>query len=438
MIYCARCLYPNNHPLNLIIDEEGVCSGCRVHEEKDFLDWPGRFERLHQLADRYRSKSGKNYDCIVPVTGARDSFFTVHIVKNILKLKPLLVQYNQHYNTQVGIRNLAYLRIIFNCDMIAKVVAPQTIQALNKTTLIERGSMYWHCLAGKSTFPVQSAVFYKIPLIIFSAHQGIDQVGMFSHLDEVEMTRKYRTEHDLLNLEIETLINKHPHLDRLNLEAFQYPDDREIQAIGVRGIYLNNFLRWDSKEQHELMIDLYQYETKSQFRTFDNYNDVDCHHYSGLHDLIKFMKYGYGKATDHACREIRLKRMTREDGIKMVNRYRDIYPPDIDLFLEWMDMGKDELFEYIDQHRDKQIWHFNENNNWELKDCVTRHYIEPKKLSDARLVDQTDCEFRKSSNEEVEVSENSYTIIGRGFVDGKEPSSPMTDAVQIPSSAGIN
>jgi hypothetical protein len=119
---CARCLYEINHPLGLVLDEEGVCSGCRVHEEKDSLDWAERWNRLEQLVRQYRSLDGRTYDCIVPVTGGGDSYYLVHVVKNLLKLNPLLVTYNRYYNTELGIRNLANLRIRFDCDILVQNV----------------------------------------------------------------------------------------------------------------------------------------------------------------------------------------------------------------------------------------------------------------------------------------------------------------------------
>ena len=126
MKYCVRCLYPENHPLGLTFDEHGVCSGCRVHEEKDALDWAERLERLRKLVAPFRCRTRTIHDCIVPVSGARDSYFIVHVVKNILGLNPLLVTYNKHYNTRRGVRNLAYLRTIFDCDCLTQTVAPQT------------------------------------------------------------------------------------------------------------------------------------------------------------------------------------------------------------------------------------------------------------------------------------------------------------------------
>ena len=104
MIYCKRCFYPANHPLGITFDDNGVCSGCQIHEEKDSLDWAERKNALTNLLNEYKSTSGRIYDCIVPVSGARDSYFTVHMIKNVFKMHPLLVTYNKHYNTKIGIR----------------------------------------------------------------------------------------------------------------------------------------------------------------------------------------------------------------------------------------------------------------------------------------------------------------------------------------------
>src|ERR1700730_7088151 len=118
MNYCTRCLYPANHPLHLTFDAEGVCSGCRVHEEKDLFDWPERREMLRAILDDYRTHTRTIHDCIIPVSAARDLYFIVDLVKNEFKMRPLLVTYNKHYNTRAGIRNLAYLRTLLGCDIM--------------------------------------------------------------------------------------------------------------------------------------------------------------------------------------------------------------------------------------------------------------------------------------------------------------------------------
>jgi N-acetyl sugar amidotransferase len=364
--FCSRCLYPSNHPLNLVIDDDGVCSGCRVHEEKDLLNWGTRKEKLKMILDGYKNVSGNNYDCIIPVSGARDSYFIVDTIKNEFGLNPLLVTYNKQYNTDVGARNLAELRIKFDCDIMTLTVNPETVKKITRATIRKMGSIYWHCLAGQTVFPVQIAVKFKIPLIIWGAHQGIDQVGMFSHLDEVEMTRKYRKEHDLMGYEADDLIDEFDDITEQDIVQYKYPDDKEIERVGVRGIYLNNYIRWDTKAQHEKMITKYNYETTTQTRTFDNYNDVDCYNYSDVHDYIKFIKHGYGKVTDHVSREVRLRRMSREEGLQNILNYVQKRPLNLDLFLNWIGMSENGFYYMLDQFRNKDLWKRNQNWEWEF------------------------------------------------------------------------
>ena len=417
MNYCARCVYPANHPLNITFDDEGVCSGCRVHEEKDVLDWRERGERLRRLFDEFRSRTGRDYDCIVPVSGARDSYFIVHVVKNVYKMHPLLVTYNKHYNTQVGIRNLAYLRTLFGCDIVTLTVAPQTVQKITRATLERNASMYWHCIAGQTVFPVTTAVRFKIPLIVWGAHQGVDQVGMFSHLDEVEMTRKYRKDHDLMGYEAEDLVGDETGLTESDMVPFRYPHDKEIESVGVRGIYLNNYVRWDSKAQHESMIRQYGYESTPQHRTFDTYNDVDCFHYSDLHDYIKFAKWGYGKASDHAAREIRLRRLAREQGIERIARFEPLLPDPsrLRLFLDWIGMTREELQAHVDRHRDPRAWRLTETGEWRLLDSVRAHIDDPRAPGSRLELREQGCDFKVTPSRAPDVADDRYVLIGKGW-----------------------
>lgn len=417
MQYCKRCLYPKNHPLGITFDEQGVCSGCRVHEEKDSLNWQDRGEKLQKILESFRNKDGKNYDCIIPVSGARDSYFIVDTIKNVYKMHPLLVAYNKQYNTETGIRNLAYLKTLLECDIISQTVSPDVVKKVTRATVKELGSMYWHCIAGQTVFPVQIAVRLKIPLIIFGAHQGLDQVGMYSHLDEAEMTRRYRKDHDLMGLEAEDLVGKEG-ITKADMVPFKYPHDKEIEKVGVRGIYLGNYIPWDSKAQHELMIEKYDYQTAFQQRTFDTYNDVDCFHYSDLHDYIKFLKWGYGKVTDHACREIRLKRLTQEEGIDLVKKYQFLEPSknNIALFLDWLGMPEQDFWHHIGQKRDLRIWGKNEKQEWQLLDSVVSH-IKDNGVDNVRLEKKENCQFLVNTREGISEKEDKYVLIGRGWVD---------------------
>lgn len=362
---CKRCLYSSDHPLGLTFDEEGICSGCRVHEEKDTLDWSQRLGILKELVRPYRNGNGSLPDCIVPVSGARDSFFIVDFVKNVLGLKPLMVTYNKHYNSDIGIRNLAALQSFVGADMMTMTVSPEKVKAVTKETLYHLGSMYWHCLAGQTVFPVQTAVRFEIPLIIWGAHQGIEQVGMYSHLDEVEMTRKYRHEHDLMGFEAEDLMAI-SELSEDHWAPYRYPSDQDLGRVNVRGIYLGNYVRWDTKAQHEQMLRKYGYEVEPLGRTMDSYNDVDCIHYTGIHDYIKVLKWGYGKATDHASREIRYGRWSRKEAGPQVLELETQPPEDIPDFLSWIGWSNEQFREIIERHRNPKFW-MKTKGEWRLR-----------------------------------------------------------------------
>jgi N-acetyl sugar amidotransferase len=346
---CRRCLYPAHHPLGISFDDDGVCSGCRVHEEKDRLDWRDRAGQLARLLDGYRGRTRGRHDCIVPISGGRDSFFVVHQVRKVYGLNPLLVVYNRHHNSRAGIYNIARLRTVFGCDIVTLTLAPKVVKRMMRATLAKRGSFHWHTLAGHTVFPVQQAVSLKIPLIVWGAHQGLEQVGMFSHRNEVEMTRRYRKEHDLMGLEPEDMVDREG-LTESDLQPLFYPADADLVRSGVRGVYLGNYIRWDSKAQHEQMVDLYDYYMGTLARTFDNYNDVDDLHFAGAHDVIKFRKHGYGKATDDACREIRFGRLTRDEGASLAKAYQRKAAPDFAGLANFIGTTEQEILRHVDHH----------------------------------------------------------------------------------------
>jgi len=361
-------LYKSDHPLGLEINDQGICSGCLIHEEKDNLDWDSRWQDLEELVRPYRSFQKIKYDCIVPVSGAGDSYFIMHLVKEKLKLNPLVVSYNKYFNTPLGIKNLANLRSKFNVDILIQNVNPNHVKKITKTTLRTMGSMYWPCIAGQTVFPVQTSIRYKIPLIIWGAHQGVEQVGMFSHLHNVEMTRRYRKDHDLMGFEADDLMTIFDTLTEEEICQYRYPSDSDLRRNSTIGIYLGNFVRWDPKKQHEEMIKKYDYITSKFSRTFDCYDYGDCYNYMNLHDRIKLYKTGFSKVTDHVCREIRHGRLTRDKGENIIQYYQDQPAQYINLFLEWLGLKEIPLEFLLNVHRNKNKWTEEVPGNWRLND----------------------------------------------------------------------
>lgn len=409
--FCRRCLYSSAHPLGLTLDKEGICSGCRIHEEKNRIDWSYRWSELKRLVQPYRSIDGRNYDCIVPVTGAQDSYYVVHLVKNRLGLNPLLVTYNKYFNTPLGIRNLANLRIRFNCDILYQNVNPISVKKITKATLRRFGSVYWHCLAGQTVFPVQTAVRYRVPLIIWGAHQGLEQVGMFSHEHSVQMTRRYRKDHDLMEYEADDLLSVFDTLKEADVWQYRYPDDRELHAVGVTGIYLGNYVRWDPKPQHELMMEKYDYRTSAFTRTFDCYDYVDCYTYMGVHDLLKLYKHGYSKVTDHACREIRHGRLSRGKGLDLIKKFEHAPATDLNLFCNWLGITPLSLQFLLDQHRNPSYWTECSPGNWTFNGWSAQSGGVPR---DPETESVTDLNFVATDTREYG-QERRYVVIGKGY-----------------------
>jgi hypothetical protein len=276
--------------------------------------------------------------------------------------------------------------------------------------LRELGSIYWPCIAGQTVFPVQTAVRYQVPLIIWGAHQGIEQVGMFSHENEVEMTRRYRKDHDLMGFEADDLLSIFNTVTEDDIWQYRYPDDHSLNIVGVRGIYLGNYVRWDPKSQHEKMVKMYGYQGSRFSRTFDTYDHVDCHNFMHLHDHLKYIKHGYTKVTDHACREIRHGRLSRGEALALIGFYENQPAHHLNLFCEWLNIHPQSLTFMVDQHRNKKVWIKQDVHKWNIikkNDPVNMEISETTKI-----VERLGFEVNQSNNCNLA---DRYITVGKGW-----------------------
>ena len=414
IFFCKKCLYANTHPFGLTFNDKDVCSGCEIHKEKYNLDWNERFKKLIRITKQYKSKSKKNYDCIVPVSGGSESYFVLDIVKNKLKLNPLLVFYNKYYNTDLGVRNLSNLRIKFDCDIIIQNINPISVKKITRTTFREFGSIYWHCIAGQTVFPVQSAVDLEIPLIIWGAHQGNEQVGMFSHTHEVEMNRRYRKDHDLMGYEPDDLLSAYNILSEDDIWQYRYPDDYDLKRVGVRGIYLSNYIPWDPKTQDELMIKKYNFKTSINNRTFETYDHVDCYNYHDLHDMLKLYKHGYSKVTDHATREIRHGRINQSEAQKLVMIYELKKFKYTDYFRDWLGIDATALRFITDLHKNRNFWKVKDWNlkTWKFNGLSQMRNVKQSSLSIKKIEKKMNFIINDKMQGKNKIK---YFIIGKGY-----------------------
>lgn len=377
--YCTCCVYPAVSATPLTFDEEGVCTGCRVTEQKKKIDWDKRWQMLGELTNEYRSSS--NYDIIIPVSGGKDSYYQTHIVVKELKLKPLLVTYHGNNYLPEGEYNLHRMREVFDCDHIIVSPSIPMLIKMNRLGFRLQGDMNWQNHCGIFTVPIQVAIRYKVPLMLWGEHGYMDLGGMYSYNDFVEFTAKHRLEHGLRGYDWDDFTDEG--LERLgrpelkegltakDLLWAQYPSDEEIDEIGVRGIYLNNFVNWDANEHVKLVMREYDWRPAQQpfERTYRRFSNLDDMHENGIHDYLKFIKLGYGRGSDHACKDIRAGKMTRDEGIEMVRHYDHVKPRrDLDRWLDYVGMTEEEFDRVCDTFRDPRVWRI-KDGQW-LKDNI--------------------------------------------------------------------
>ncbi|MEM0952090.1 MAG: N-acetyl sugar amidotransferase, partial [Cyanobacteria bacterium P01_H01_bin.74] len=258
MQYCSYCVYPYVSAVPLNFDQNNVCSGCQVHEQKKKINWTERKTWLEELVLPYRSKDQGNYDCIIPVSGGKDSWYQTWYVTEVLKMNPLLVTYNGNNYLDVGLRNLKRMREVFGVDHHFFSPSPNLLKKLNRLCFRKMGDMNWHAHAGIFTYPVQVAVQLNIPLIIWGEHGFTDLGGMFSMHDMIEMTAKFRLEHAQRGYDWVDMLDEnnppawHEGIQPKDMLWCRYPHDDDLADVGVRGIYLGNFVDWDANKQTEL------------------------------------------------------------------------------------------------------------------------------------------------------------------------------------------
>lgn len=346
---CVRCLYREDHPFGLVLDAEGICSGCRTHEEKADLDEGVGLERLEadirRAAAQHPQRTGAGgYDCVVPIRGTPEHFYVLDVLVRRLGLNPLVVVYNSQFNSRVGIRNVDRLREVFDVDLYLYTTNPELYRKFVRESLASMSSVRWPFLAGSTSLPVRVAVEKRIPVVVWPLHQPTEQAGVHGYAEHNRMMRRDRHEFDLLGVEPDDLLSTNSTLLPNDVEDLRYPSDRRLAATGVIGVHLSNYLPWDSRRFSEEMIDRHGALPARNVRTFDTYDRVDDMVYMTVHDLLKQRRVGYGRVTDSLCREIRFGRVDRGTALEVRDHFeRQVPERELGSFLRWLGMRREAL-----------------------------------------------------------------------------------------------
>lgn len=372
--YCKKCVYPGIAATPLTFDKNGVCSGCRTHEEQKTVDWKRRRQMFEKLIDQYRSKDRSNYDLVIAVSGGKDSFWQAHIFCKEYGLKVLFVCYAENNHTEVGMRNIQRMKEHFKGDFLHFTPEVNVLKKLNRLGMTKMGDPNWHTHIGIMTLPINIAAKFGVKLFNYGEHGFMNLGGMHSYNDLVEFTKKYRTEHMCRGYEWSDFVGGEEGLAEQDFVWAKYPTDEEIERIGLRGIFISNYFGWSQLDHLQKMVDLYGFETYDRpfdrtYRKDSNLNDI---HDNGIHDYMKYVKFGYGRATDHACRDIRNGVITREQGIEYVREYDHVIPGDIPRWLEYTGWTRSQFDREADRFRDPRVWAKNECGQW-IKDNIWNH-----------------------------------------------------------------
>ncbi|MGD1904631.1 MAG: N-acetyl sugar amidotransferase [Leptolyngbyaceae cyanobacterium] len=371
--WCTACVYPSISAAPMEFDDQGVCTGCQMAKVKAQIptqEWERRRELLRDLLEQYRCRDGSRHDVVVPVSGGKDSYFQVHVLKEEFGLNPLLVTYDGNNWTDVGWRNMVRMREVFGVDHILVRPSVTTLKKLNRLGFTVMGDMNWHAHVGIMTAPMKVATQHQIPLVFYGEHGYLDLCGQFSMDDFPEVTYRDRLEHFARGYEWTYFVDREG-LTAQDLSLWKYPTDEAMLALDLRGIFLGNYLYWEANEHIKLVTERYGFEVSHEpfDRTYRTMSNLDDMHENGVHDYLKYIKFGYGRATDHTCKDIRAGLMSREKAINLVNHYDPIKPKDLQRWLSYVDMTESEFDRIADTFRDPRVWRM-EAGEW-VKDGLT-------------------------------------------------------------------
>jgi N-acetyl sugar amidotransferase len=356
--YCVRCVMPHTKP-DLRIDEDGVCNACRSYDQRAEVDWDRRREELVSITDRYRAKDGASWDCIVPVSGGKDS--TYQVVRMLqLGLNPLCVTASTCHLADIGRRNIQNIKNL-GVDYVEFSPNPVVRRKLNRVGLTDVGDISWPEHVAIFTIPVRAAVQFGVPLIVWGENSQNEYGGPAAASDNNVLTRRWLEEFGgLLGMRVTDLVGIDG-IEKRHLVPYTYPTDDELQRVGVTGIFLGHYLPWDGYS-NALIAQAFGFETLNQTveGSIVNYENLD-NLQTGIHDYFKFLKFGFGRSTDIACLHVRRGRITRADALAMVKKHDGKFPwtylhVPIEKILEPLNMDVEEFISICDRFTNKAIF----------------------------------------------------------------------------------
>ncbi len=349
MIKCAKCGLPETYE-TIEFGADGVCNICKAHEAKrsQVEPWILRERAFAELVEQYRGKHP--YDCIIPMSGGKDSTYTLWHMMTKYKVKPLVVQFDHMFmrpgvleNNERTFRKLGVEVLHFrpNWNLVRRVMLE---------ALVRKGDFCWHCHTGIFAYPMQVALKEKTPLIIWgepsTEYTAYYKPGEQEDVDETRFNR-------FVNLGISAedmahFVKGDASFDFRDLAPFTYPNAADLRGLGVRSVCLGSYIPWDVRSQVEIIRGelgwqgAYVEGMSSRY----SYEKIECG-MQGVRDYIKWLKRGYSRMTQMTAIDIRNGRMSRGHADELISEHEGKRPQSLDVFLEHVGITESEFYEHV-------------------------------------------------------------------------------------------
>ena len=359
VFWCSSCLTMSTRN-RITFDSKRRCNACQWAERKKTLNWEIREKQLEDLLDKNRS-STKDFDCLVPVSGGKDGGYVSYQLKEKYGMNPLCITVSPPLQLEIGNKNLKNF-INSGFSLISIDTDINTMKFLNKLGLIEMGLPYFGWLIAIQSIPIRFANKLGINLIFYGEDGEVEYGG------SQETNKNYH--HDVKYMKkvyfeggYEEILALASRKELSGLELFKFPDDKDLNNSALKILHWSYFENWDPYRNY-LIAKKYcglLESDQTNSGTFTNFAQNDQALYS-LHAYLMYLKFGFGRANQDACIDIRRGAMDRDQGINLVKLYDGKYPDEyIDLYLEYFELTKEEFNKILDKWTNKEL--FKNNNN---------------------------------------------------------------------------
>jgi N-acetyl sugar amidotransferase len=365
---------PNTRP-GIKFDEHGICSACQAYENRKNIDYNKRFEELNQLCDKYRGMNGSyGYDCMIAVSGGKDSHFQTYLMKEIMRMNPLLVSVEDNFPmTEAGRYNLKNISESFGCDLITlkpniraqKIIMRKTFEKYGKPNYFIDRYIY--------TYPLHMAVKFYTPLLVYGENVSYEYGGAG---DAVET---YSSKNQIENgvgsgIPIDELLENG--VTQKDLNFFDPPTQEQINKLDP--IYLSYFIEWNSFKNYEIAKRNGFHDLTHEWnRTHhvEQLDQIDSPAYL-VHSWMKYPKFGHASATDYAARMVRYGMITREEAIELVKQHDHALDPRcVRDFCDFLGYTEKDFWSIIEKLYNRNIFEKDKIERWILKEPIWRNNL---------------------------------------------------------------